>query len=175
MKSKIMRLCSAMLVLTLAIAISMSSFAFAGGEAVERNLSVEITPDGTINWTDPVVLGGYYFDSDTFGLKNNGNAICDIEVKGAPAIMDVGANWVIQPVVNATAQVNEYNLYWNNVGLSGKTELRSHVYKLIVNDLAIGYTVTSRLALRTPATGSTTGNFTITPDFRAIPHSDLNP
>jgi len=174
-KSKIMRLCPAILVLTLAIAISMSSFAFAGGTAVDRQLNVILSHEsgGSINWPD-VALGGYFYtSSEEIAVTNSGNVMCDIYMGAMNATFLAGTDWKPQPTYNATPQVNEYNLYWTRV-LGGTRLDLGNVTALqqIGEDIAVGLNVTSTLQLRTPALDSTLGSFHIVPRVIAYPHSD---
>lgn len=173
MKAKI--ICLAMVLAVMVAAILVPSLALAGGTgggtAVPRVLSVSVTPvDGVvINWVGNVTPGGYYYDSEGVTVKNIGNVPCDIELRGADAVIS-GGDWTLWQTIT-DLQLNIYNLGWVRLGSPGVAWLHSGNYVLIGNDVPIGGTLVSCLQMRTPAAFSNTGAFTIATHFRAVPHT----
>lgn len=172
MKTKI--ICSAMVLAIMVPAILVPSLASATGcvgTAVPRVLSILVAPAVGVNidWPDNVVLGGYYYNSEGVGIENNGNVMCDIELRGANAIMASGPNWQLWQTIGDPLQLNRYNLAWN--GGKPFKWLHSVNYTKIYDNVPVGGKRVGFLLMRTPAVGSTIGTFTIDTDFRAVPHS----
>jgi hypothetical protein len=174
-KTKIICLTMVLAMMLPAILVpSLASATGCVGTAVPRVLSLIVEPASGVNihWPDDVVLGGYYYNSEAVVIKNNGNVICDIELRGANAVIAVGGYWQLQQTIVTPPEVNRYNLAWFVGAYGPAIWLHSVNYTKIYDDVSVGNTRAGFLQMRTPAVGSTFGAFTIATDFRAVPHSD---
>lgn len=175
MKTKI--ICSAMVLAIMVPAIlvpSLASATTAGGTAVPRVLCLLVTPavGVVIDWTTNPILGGYYFNSEGAVIENDGNVMCDIELRGADAIMPALPKWTLRKTLNDPPQVNFYNLAWKKNAKAPPIWLHRVNYTKLYDNVPVGGKHAGFLRMRTPAVGSTIGKFSIATDFRAVPHSE---